>query len=148
MSQSKETHAPTLPGGSKIDVPTLPLQHAPVGPEQDGGDQPTTGSVALGTLAGAAFGVWEMRAGTMFDVEAEEIFIVTEGRGQVVIGPFDGLPEKRVELSPGTLMRLSEGMKTTWTITHTLRKVYVTPDNPTVKDSGENSSEDSSNANV
>ncbi len=73
----------------------------------------------------------------MFDVEAEEIFIVTEGCGEVVIEPFGGLPERHVDLFPGTLMRLSEGMTTTWTISKTLRKVYVTPVNPTVETSND-----------
>lgn len=135
MSHSTEpetpTTAPTLPGGATVDVIAIKLAHAPVAPEQDGGDHPTTGAVGLGVLAGATFGVWEMSIGTMFDVEAEEIFVVIEGRGQVVIDPFGGLPEQALDLFPGTLMRLSEGMKTTWTITETLRKVYVTPDDST-----------------
>ncbi|MFJ6415435.1 cupin domain-containing protein [Paeniglutamicibacter sp. NPDC091659] len=119
-----------LRGGSKVDVPALELEHEAVAPEQDGGDAPTTGAVGFGSLAGVDFGVWEMSTGTMFDVEAEEIFVVTAGRGTVVIGPFAGLPAQIVELFPGTLMRLSEGMKTVWTVTETLRKVYVTPGAP------------------
>ena len=114
-------------GGEAVEVPALDLVHEAVAPEQDGGDRPTTGSVGLGSLAGVDFGVWEMSTGNMFDVEAEEIFVVTAGRGTVVIGPFEGRPARSVELSPGTLMRLSAGMKTIWTVTETLRKVYVTP---------------------
>ena len=137
MSTAMETATATttdeqqaLRGGAKVDVPALELEHEAVAPEQNGGDAPTTGSIGFGTLAGVDFGVWEMSTGTMFDVEAEEIFVVTAGRGTVVIGPFAGRPAQIVELFPGTLMRLSEGMKTVWTVTETLRKVYVTPGAP------------------
>ncbi|ALE93618.1 hypothetical protein AOC05_16970 [Arthrobacter alpinus] len=122
--------SPDLAGGKIVDVVVLGLLHEPVPLEQDGGGHPTTGAVGLGSLGGIDFGVWEMSTGTMFDVEADEIFVVTAGRGHVVIEPFGSLAEKRVELGPGTLMRLSEGMKTAWTITETLRKVYVTPSCP------------------
>lgn len=115
-----------LDGGSRVDVAALELGHEKVPAEQDGGDGPSTGSLELGTLAGVEFGVWEMSIGTMLDIEAEEVFVVTAGRGLVVIEPFGGAKEQRVELFPGALMRLSEGMKTTWTVTETLRKVYVT----------------------
>lgn len=116
----------SLAGGSRIDVTALELSHEKVPVDQDGGDGPSTGALELGTLAGAEFGVWEMSTGTMLDIEAEEVFVVTAGRGSVLIEPFGDMPEQRVELFPGALMRLSEGMKTTWTVSETLRKVYVT----------------------
>ena len=116
-----------LGGGTRVDVATLDLRHEAVAPDQNGGDNPTTGSVAFGTIGAADFGVWEMSVGTMYDVEAEEIFVITAGRGSVVIAPFGDAAEQRVKLFPGALMRLSEGMRTTWTVTETLRKVYVTP---------------------
>ncbi len=121
------TSTNTLTGGVRVDVAALDLQHRAVVKEQNGGDDPTTGSVAFGAIGRADFGVWEMSTGTMYDVEAEEIFVVTAGRGTVVIETFNGAPETSVELFPGSLMRLSEGMKTTWTVTETLRKVYITP---------------------
>ncbi len=116
--------------GHRIDVAALHVAHGSVPAEQDGGNAPSTGFAALGVLAGTEFGVWEMSTGTMFDVEAEEIFVVTAGRGSVVIEPFGDMPEQRIELFPGALMRLSEGMETTWTVTETLRKVYFTPATP------------------
>lgn len=123
-SNERET---ALSGGTRVDVATLDLRHEAVAPDQNGGDNPTTGSVAFGTIGGADFGVWEMSTGTMYDVEAEEIFVITAGRGTAVIAPFGDAAEQSVELFPGSLMRLSEGMQTTWTVTETLRKVYVTP---------------------
>ena len=116
-----------LGGGVRVDVAALELDHEAVAADQNGGDNPTTGSVDFGTIGGTDFGVWEMSTGTMYDVEAEEIFVITAGRGTVVIAPFGDAAEQSVELFPGALMRLSEGMKTTWTVTETLRKVYVTP---------------------
>lgn len=116
-----------LAGGTLVDVAALELEHGAVAPEQDGGDKPTTGAIGFGVLGGTEFGVWEMSVGTMFDVEAEEIFVVTAGRGRVLIEPHADQPAREVDLFPGVLMRLSEGMKTTWTVTEPLRKVYVTP---------------------
>ncbi|MFL4473167.1 cupin domain-containing protein [Paeniglutamicibacter sp. MACA_103] len=131
MSNSTPTTASELDGalggGVRVDVAALKLSREAVAPEQNGGDDPTTGSVAFGSIGGADFGVWEMSTGTMYDVEAEEIFVITAGRGTVVIAPFGDAPEQSTELFPGALMRLSGGMKTTWTVTETLRKVYVTP---------------------
>lgn len=115
-----------LAAGQLIDVAAVDLVHAPVPAEQDGGNAPSTGFADLGTLEGTEFGVWEMSTGTMFDVESEEVFVVTAGRGSVYIEPRGDMPEQRVELFPGALMRLAEGMKTTWTVTETLRKVYFT----------------------
>lgn len=116
-----------LGAGNPIDIAALHLAHSPVPVTQDGGNAPSAGFVELGFLAGTEFGVWEMSIGTMFDVEAQEIFVVTAGRASMVIEPFGTMPEQRIELFPGVLMRLSEGMKTTWKVTETLRKVYFTP---------------------
>lgn len=128
-----------LGGGVRVDVVALELSHDAVAPEQNGGGNPTTGSVAFGSIGGADFGVWEMSTGTMYDVEAEEIFVITAGRGTVVVAPFGDAPERSTELFPGALMRLSGGMKTTWTVTETLRKVYVTPSDSQENDSGKES---------
>ena len=116
----------TLSSGSPVNISDLALQHRAVAPEQDGGDSPTTGSAGMGNIGGVAVGVWEMSTGTMYDVEVEEIFIVTAGRGTVLIQASRGSSEC-VPLFPGVLMRLSAEMKTIWTVAETLRKVYITP---------------------
>nr|WP_245356851.1 cupin domain-containing protein [Paeniglutamicibacter kerguelensis] len=103
------------------------LEHEPVAEEQSTGVPASTAALELGTLAGAEFGIWEMSVGSMYDVEAEEVFIVLAGAGTVVIAPFEGRPAHTAELCPGTVMRLSAGMHTTWTVTETLRKIYFTP---------------------
>ncbi|RAX50447.1 cupin [Arthrobacter sp. AQ5-05] len=107
------------------------MDHEPVAPGQAADETTTTAVVELGTLAGAEFGIWEMAAGSMYDVEDEEIFVVTAGHGTVVIAPFEGHPARTADLVPGTIMRLSAGMQTTWTVTTPLRKIYFTPTDTT-----------------
>ncbi len=64
-------------------------------------------------------GVWEMTAGSVSDVEADEVFVVVAGRGTVAFE--DG---EVLALAPGAVVRLREGERTTWTVEQTLRKVY------------------------
>lgn len=119
---------PQLRGGQALRVNRVPMEHEPVPPDQAAATAafPTTATVPLGTLAGTAFGIWELGVGSMHDVEAEEVFVVIAGHGTVVIEPFEGDPARTADLAPGTLMRLSAGMKTTWTVSEPLRKVYFT----------------------
>lgn len=124
MSQQRNQ---PLSGGSAVDVAALELTQQPVQAHQNAGIPTTTGVQSLGTIGSAAFGVWEMSQGKMYDVEAEEIFVITAGRGSVYIAEFNGAPEHTVELFPGVLMRLSAGMRTTWSVSQALRKVYITP---------------------
>lgn len=118
---------PHLLGGQALRVNRVPLDHEPVPSDRAPATPTTTAAVSLGMLAGTEFGIWEMGAGSMFDVEAEEVFVVTAGHGTVVIAPFDGHPARTADLVPGTVMRLSAGMHTTWTVTEPLRKIYFTP---------------------
>lgn len=78
------------------------------------------------TFADMEVGSWSMTPGVDHDVEADEIFVVLEGRGTV---GFDGT-EESVDLSPGAVVRLYAGERTTWTVTETVRKVYFTPRGP------------------
>ncbi|MCV9994706.1 cupin domain-containing protein [Paeniglutamicibacter sp. ZC-3] len=119
---------PLLRGGQALRVNRVPLDHEPVPPNQAAttAAATTTATVPLGTLAGTAFGIWELGVGSMQDMEAEEVFVVLAGHGTVVIEPFEGHPARTADLAPGTVMRLSAGMKTTWTVTEPLRKVYFT----------------------
>lgn len=106
------------------DAAALSLTHEPVAADQVVAGAPTTGWVALGsTVDGAEVGVWEMAPGTMTDVEADEIFVVIAGRATVAFT--NG--RAPIELSPGSVVRLDAEAETVWTVTETLRKVYVTP---------------------
>ena len=64
-------------------------------------------------------GVWQITAGTVTDVEADEVFVVISGSATVEI---DGGPT--LELAPGVMGVLAEGARTTWTVHEPLRKVY------------------------
>ncbi|MFC5125280.1 cupin domain-containing protein [Pseudoclavibacter helvolus] len=85
--------------------------------------EPTTAALELGAFAGAEFGLWEMSAGSMFDVEADEVFLVISGTATVeFLEP--ALPP--IDLEPGSIVRLGEGMRTRWTVTGApLRKLYL-----------------------
>ena len=118
---------PHLRGGEALRINRVSLVHEQVPADQAAVPGTTTGIAELGTIGGTEFGIWEMGTGSMYDVEAEEIFVVTAGSGTVVIDALDGHPAHTAALVPGTIMRLSEGMKTTWTVTEPLRKIYFTP---------------------
>ena len=105
------------------DAAGTSLAHEAVPPEQRVDGAPTTGWAALGeTASGESVGVWEMTPGTMSDTEADEVFVVIAGRATVEL-----LDESQtLELSPGSVVWLTAGTRTVWTVHETLRKVYVT----------------------
>ncbi|MFE1082636.1 cupin domain-containing protein [Brevibacterium sediminis] len=85
----------------------------------------TTGFAELGTIGGADFGLWEMNAGAMRDIEGDEVFLVISGTGRI---EFDEPRRDPIELVPGSLVRLVDGMKTRWYIDGTpLRKLFIAP---------------------
>mgnify|MGYP000849767242 CR=1 FL=1 len=104
-----------------VDAAAIPIPLAPVPAAQVREGAPTTGWVELvaGGAEAAAIGVWEHTPGVSTDVEADEVFIVLSGRGTLAH------PGGLLDLGPGTMGRLSAGTETVWTITETLRKVYV-----------------------
>ena len=80
-----------------------------------------TASLApLATVGDAEVGLWGMAPGVDHDTETDEVFVVLAGRGTVEFE--DG---EVVTLAPGVAVRLRAGERTTWTVTETLRKVYV-----------------------
>ncbi|MFT2817231.1 cupin domain-containing protein [Leifsonia sp. A12D58] len=101
----------------------LALEYTAVPDDQRAAGQPTTGYATLGEFNGSEIGVWEMTPGAMTDVEADEVFIVLSGAASV---DFTGTTES-ITLAPGDVGRLRAGQQTLWTVTETLRKVYVTP---------------------
>ncbi len=85
----------------------------------------TTGFAELGTIGGADFGLWEMSAGAMRDIEGDEVFLVISGTGRI---EFDEPRRDPIELAPGSLVRLDEGTKTRWYIDGApLRKLFIAP---------------------
>lgn len=82
---------------------------------------PRTGAAGLGEFGGVRLGVWEMTPGAMRDVEIDEIFIVLTGAATVTFE--DGTAT--MYLKPGDIARLHAGQRTVWTVSETLRKVYL-----------------------
>lgn len=76
----------------------------------------------LTEFGGLDVGVWEMTPGVMTDVEADEVFVVLSGAATVEFA--DGTAP--LTLHPGDVVRLAAGTETVWTVTETLRKVYLT----------------------
>ncbi|MDT5109259.1 MAG: uncharacterized protein QOK18_5413 [Mycobacterium sp.] len=107
---------------SVMHAAALDLEHEPVPAEQSVDGKPTAAGMAVDEFAGLEVGVWEMTPGVMTDVEAEELFVVVSGSATVEFT--DGSPT--LQVGPGDVVRLAEGAKTVWTVTDTLRKVYLT----------------------
>ncbi len=101
---------------------SLTVEHEDVGPDQNVDGRPRTGVSALGHFGDLEVGVWEMTPGVMRDVEAEEVFVVLSGAATVEFND-DTAP---LQLGAGDVVRLAEGTATVWTVTETLRKVYLT----------------------
>jgi uncharacterized cupin superfamily protein len=97
----------------------VPLEAVPVDDVLEG--EPATGSVVLGEFDGREYGVWEMTPGAMSDVENDEFFVVVAGAGTVEF--IDD--EVVLHLVPGSVMTLAAGTRTIWTVTQTLRKVWM-----------------------
>lgn len=64
-------------------------------------------------------GVWQITAGTVTDVEADELFVVVSGKATVAV---EG--GATLELAPGVMGVLARGARTTWTVHEPLRKVF------------------------
>jgi uncharacterized cupin superfamily protein len=100
------------------DVLGCRLEHHP--DERVVHGSPTTANRVLGTVGDVEVGVWEITEGAVRDTEVDEIFVVLSGTGRVEFENGEG-----VDLSPGVVVRLHAGQDTTWTITSTLRKIWV-----------------------
>ena len=85
---------------------------------------PSTRFVDVDEGDGRVIGVWEHSPGVSTDVEADEVFVVLAGDATMefvdpVLAP--------IHLAPGAIVRLTEGMRTVWTVRESLRKVYIAP---------------------
>ncbi len=83
---------------------------------------PATAARELVRLGDVELGVWEMTPGSAADTETDEVFIVLSGRARI---EFQEPALPAVQVGPGSVVRLTAGMRTTWTVTETLRKVYM-----------------------
>ena len=106
---------------SVVQAGSLTVEHEAVDPDQTVDGHPRTGVRPLGHFGDLEIGVWEMTPGVMRDVEAEEVFVVLSGAATVEFD--DGTTP--LQLGAGDVVRLAEGTSTVWTVTETLRKVYL-----------------------
>ncbi len=112
----------------------FPLDHEPIEAWQrvgsaavsgPAGVDVTTAFAELGSIGGADYGLWEMSVGSMRDVEGDEVFLVISGTGRI---EFEESTRPDIDMAPETLVRLSDGEKTRWTITEApLRKLFIGP---------------------
>jgi uncharacterized cupin superfamily protein len=100
------------------DAASLALDLEPLPADQVVEGTPATGHAELTET----IGVWEHTPGTSTDVETDEVFVVLSGSATV---SFDDLALEPIELRAGSVVRLTAGMRTVWTVTETLRKVYI-----------------------
>lgn len=101
------------------DLHRLGLEPLPLDPTDVLDGTPSTRSAVLDTVGVAEIGVWEITSGTVEDVEVDEVFVVLSGRAVLEVD------DTTIELVPGVAVRLHAGDRTVWTVTETLRKLYV-----------------------
>lgn len=111
-----------LAAGTGVDAAAVTLAHAPLPAAEVVAGTPSTGSVTLSALGDTEVGIWEMTPGTASDTEADEVFVVLSGRAVISFVSAELPP---LEVGPGSIVRLAEGMQTVWAVTETLRKVYI-----------------------
>lgn len=122
----------SLVAGSGVDAATLPLAHEPLPAETVLAGAPTAAFTTLvgvgagvgsdGGADGVEIGVWEMTPGTASDVETDEVFVVLAGHATIA---FDDPALPDLAVGPGSVVRLAEGQRTVWTVTETLRKIFI-----------------------
>jgi uncharacterized cupin superfamily protein len=111
-----------MPDPLLTQAAALTISHEPLPPDQVVAGQPAAGSVELSSYHGVEVGVWEMTPGTATDTEADEVFVVLSGHGRI---QFTNRSLAPIDLAPGSVVRLEAGMRTVWTVTETLRKLYI-----------------------
>lgn len=119
-----------------IDALSLGLADLPLEPTDIELGEPRAALAELLDTPELAVGVWELSAGVVRDTEVDEIFIVLSGEATVEL---DGSPAV-LHLSAGTVGRLAAGTRSRWTVTETLRKVYITAAIPSEASTAESGS--------
>jgi uncharacterized cupin superfamily protein len=83
---------------------------------------PAQAIVEWGAFKGVDVGVWECTPGSFADVEEDEVFVVLSGRATIdFVDP--ELPS--IDVGPGDIVGLDQGMQTVWHVHQTMRKVYL-----------------------
>ena len=107
------------PPVARIAAAAAELADEPLDPEQVIAGDPRTSSYVLTESAdGSETGVWRCTPGSFRDVEADEVFVVVEGRATIA---WDG---GEIEVGPGDVCTLAPGTETVWTVHETLLKGF------------------------
>jgi uncharacterized cupin superfamily protein len=115
-----------LTPGVLFAAATVELEHEPLPDAQIVSGFPRTATLVLDQRDGREIGVWEITPGTASDFEVDEVFVVLAGRAHVEFTAVaEGAVPAPIDIGPGSVVRLVEGMQTTWTVHETLRKVYL-----------------------
>lgn len=113
-----------LPLGTATDASRLAVAYEMLEPAKVIAGNPSTRYLAFDTTPAREVGVWEHTVGVSRDLETAEVFVVLAGDATLeFVEP--ALPA--IELRPGVIVRLEDGMSTVWTVRETLRKVLVAP---------------------
>lgn len=126
--ESQDDPGAALPPGRAVDPAAVALIPVHDDPSSVVSGSPSTAMTTLVEYPGAEIGLWQMTPGVMTDIEADEVFVVLSGSATVVVEPDDVSARRTLHLVPGSVVRLTAGMRTTWTVTETLRKLYVAPE--------------------
>ena len=100
---------------------SIELTHRPIKSDLAINEGVTSAVAAVDTEGDMEVGVWEHSVGESTDTEVEEVFVVISGKGTVNCEQ-GGV----IDLAPGTIGILPAGSRTTWKITETVRKVWIT----------------------
>ena len=104
---------------ARVAAAAAPLADEPLAPQQlIAGDPQTSTHVLSASANGSESGVWRCTPGTFSDVEADETFVVVEGRATI---SWDG---GELEVGPGDVCTLAAGVETVWTVHETLVKGF------------------------
>jgi uncharacterized cupin superfamily protein len=99
----------------------LELESEELDPSQILAGTPATSGAVLDTSADGRIvrGIWRCTAGTVTDVEQDEMFVVLEGRATIAVAG-----RSDIEVAPGSVCVLERGARTTWTVHESLLKAY------------------------
>lgn len=111
-----------------LDVAAVDVAATPVLEDLRLEGEPSTGFIDVAVVGDTTVGIWEMTAGSMRDIEADEVFVVVSGEATVELIGQDGQVTRKIELRAGSLCRLETGMLTRWHVPVGLRKVYILRD--------------------
>jgi uncharacterized cupin superfamily protein len=107
------------PPVAAIAAASAPLEPEPLAAEQVLEGAPETSAYVLATTSGGGeSGVWRCTPGRFSDVEADETFVVLEGRATI---EWEG---GRLDLGPGDVCALAPGTETVWTVHETILKGF------------------------